>query len=140
MALDNCGARWRLLLADDHEPILAVVKELLRAQYDIVGTATDGASLLDLAAKLGPDVVVSDISMPRLNGVQAAQRIKDSGTKTKLVFLTVYSESEFIRSAFAVGALGYVLKRRLMTDLPLAIEAALQGKRFVSPSLRVPTE
>jgi len=118
--------------------MLARVKEVLRVRYDVVGVACDGEALLDLVAKLEPDIAVIDISMPGLNGMQAAQRLKDSGTRTKLVFLTIYGNPEFIRAAFAAGALGYVLKRRMVTDLPLAIEAALEGKRFLSASLAEP--
>jgi DNA-binding NarL/FixJ family response regulator len=118
--------------------MLASVKELLRVRYDVVGMAYDGETLLDLVAKLEPDIAVIDISMPGLNGMQAAQCLKDSGTRTKLVFLTIYANPEFVRAAFAAGALGYVLKRRMLTDLPLAIEAALEGKRFLSAPLAEP--
>jgi DNA-binding NarL/FixJ family response regulator len=134
----SAGRRWRLLLADDHKAMLASVKEVLRVRYDVVGVAGDGEALLDLVAKLEPDIAVIDISMPGLNGMQAAQRLKDSGTQTKLVFLTIYGNPEFIRAAFAAGALGYVLKRRMVTDLPLAIEAVLEGKRFLSAPLAEP--
>jgi len=118
--------------------MLASVKELLCVRYDVVGMAYDGETLLDLVAKLEPDIAVIDISMPGLNGMQAAQCLKDSGTRTKLVFLTIYGNPEFVRAAFAAGALGYVLKRRMLTDLPLAIEAALEGKRFLSAPLAEP--
>ena len=138
MSNHSAGRRWRLLLADDHKPMLASVKELLRVHYDVVGMACDGETLLDLVAKLEPDIAVIDISMPGLNGMQAAQCLKDSGTRTKLVFLTIYGNPEFVRAAFAAGALGYVLKRRMLTDLPLAIEAALEGKRFLSAPLAEP--
>ena len=131
----SAGRRWRLLLADDHKPMLASVKELLRVHYDVVGMACDGETLLDLVAKLEPDIAVIDISMPGLNGMAAARCLKDSGTRTKLIFLTIYANPEFVRAAFAVGALGYVLKRCIVTDLPLAIEAALAGKRFLSAPL-----
>ena len=131
----SAGRRWRLLLADDHKPMLASVKELLRVHYDVVGMACDGETLLDLVAKLDPDIAVIDISMPGLNGMAAARCLKDSGTRTKLIFLTIYANPEFVRAAFAVGALGYVLKRCMVTDLPLAIEAALAGKRFLSTPL-----
>jgi DNA-binding NarL/FixJ family response regulator len=131
----SAGRRWRLLLADDHKPMLASVKELLRVHYDVVGMACDGETLLDLVAKLEPDIAVIDISMPGLNGMAAARCLKDSGTRTKLIFLTIYANPEFVRAAFAVGALGYVLKRCMVTDLPLAIEAALAGKRFLSTPL-----
>jgi DNA-binding NarL/FixJ family response regulator len=134
----SAGRHWRLLLADDHEAMLASVKEVLRLRYDVVGIAGDGETLLDLVARLEPDLAVIDIAMPRLNGMQAAQRLKASGTRTKLVFLTIYGNPEFIRAAFAAGALGYVLKHRMVTDLPLAIEAALEGKRFLSAPLAEP--
>jgi DNA-binding NarL/FixJ family response regulator len=97
-----------LLLADDHKLMLASVKELLRVRYDVVGMAYDGETLLDLVAKLEPDIAVIDISMPGLNGMAAARCLKDSGTRTKLIFLTIYANPEFVRAAFAVGALGYV--------------------------------
>ena len=135
MSNHSAGRRWRLLLADDHKPMLASVKELLRVHYDVVGMACDGETLLDLVAKLEPDIAVIDISMPGLNGMAAARCLKDSGTRTKLIFLTIYANPEFVRAAFAVGALGYVLKRCMVTDLPLAIEAALAGKRFLSAPL-----
>lgn len=138
MSNQSAGRHWRLLLADDHEAMLASVKEVLRLRYDVVGIAGDGETLLDLVAKLEPDLAVIDIAMPRLNGMQAAQRLKASGTRTKLVFLTIYGNPEFIRAAFAAGALGYVLKHRMVTDLPLAIEAALEGKRFLSAPLAEP--
>ena len=138
MSNHSAGRRWRLLLADDHKLMLASVKELLRVRYDVVGMAFDGETLLDLVAKLEPDIAVIDISMPGLNGMQAAQCLKDCGTRTKLVFLTIYGNPEFVRAAFAAGALGYVLKRRMLTDLPLAIEAAVEGKRFLSAPLAEP--
>ena len=138
MSNHSAGRRWRLLLADDHKLMLASVKELLRVHYDVVGMAYDGETLLDLVAKLEPDIAVIDISMPGLNGMQAAQCLKDCGTRTKLVFLTIYGNPEFVRAAFAAGALGYVLKRRMLTDLPLAIEAAVEGKRFLSAPLAEP--
>ena len=138
MSNQSAGRHWRLLLADDHEAMLASVKEVLRLRYDVVGIAGDGETLLDLVARLEPDLAVIDIAMPRLNGMQAAQRLKASGTRTKLVFLTIYGNPEFIRAAFAAGALGYVLKHRMVTDLPLAIEAALEGKRFLSAPLAEP--
>ena len=138
MSNHSAGRRWRLLLADDHKLMLASVKELLRVRYDVVGMAYDGETLLDLVAKLEPDIAVIDISMPGLNGMQAAQCLKDCGTRTKLVFLTIYGNPEFVRAAFAAGALGYVLKRRMLTDLPLAIEAAVEGKRFLSAPLAEP--
>jgi DNA-binding NarL/FixJ family response regulator len=135
---NNGDRRYRVLLADDHKPMLSAVQELLKAHYDVVGTACDGEATLDLVRSLAPDIAILDISMPRLNGVAAAQRLRDSGTQTKIIFLTIYSNPEFIRSAFAAGAHGYVLKRRVMTDLLLAVQAALEDRRFVSPPLTGP--
>ena len=93
MSNHSAGRRWRLLLADDHKPMLASVKELLCVRYDVVGMAYDGETLLDLVAELEPDIAVIDISMPGLNGMQAAQCLKDSGMRTKLVFLTMVRQS-----------------------------------------------
>ena len=129
------GRRWRLLLADDHKSMLAAVEEVLRVSYDVVGMVGDGVALLDSVSKLEPDVAIIDISMPGLNGIQAAQRLKAAETRTKLVLLTIYGHPEFIKAAFGTGVVGYVLKRRMVTDLPLAIEAALKGDRFFSSPL-----
>lgn len=127
--------RSRIVLADDHKPTLAAVESFLESTYAVVGSVTDGRSLIEAIEKLIPDIAVVDISMPRMTGLEAAKRVRDMGSTTKVVFLTLRGDTGSFRAAMATGALGYVLKYRLGTDLPLAIEAALTGKRFVSPPL-----
>ena len=127
--------RVRVLLADDHRAMLDTVKRLLKYQFEIVGATTDGQAVLDAAAELKPDVVVLDISMPVLNGLEAAQRLKQAGSEAKIVFLTVLDDPDFAREALASGALGYVDKSSVATDLAFAINEALAGRAFVSPSI-----
>jgi DNA-binding NarL/FixJ family response regulator len=123
----------RVLLADDYREMLDRVTQLLREEFDIVGSAHDGGQALEAAARLNPHLLILAISMPVLNGIQVAARLRDSGCKAKVIFLTVHEDRDYIDAAFAVGALGYVLKSRVATDLLPAIYAVLQGHRFTSP-------
>ena len=100
----------------------------------MVGAVGDGQALLDAAAALDPDVVILDISMPVLDGIKAAERLQETGCRAAIVFLTVHDEANFARAALATGALGYVVKPRLVSDLLVAITEALAGRTFVSPS------
>jgi DNA-binding NarL/FixJ family response regulator len=90
---------------------------------------------LEAAAKLDPDLIVTDISMPSLNGIEAVKKLKESGCRAKVVFLTLHSDHEFVRACFEAGATGYVLKPRIATDLLIATQAALVGHSFISPNL-----
>lgn len=110
---------------------------MLKATYDVVGEARDGKSLLELAAQLEPDVLVIDISMPILSGIEAAQKLKAEGTRAKIVFLTVHDDPDFAHAALEAGASGYVTKSRMATDLRRAIEEALVDRCFVSPLLNL---
>ena len=127
--------RIRVLLADDHEPMLDRVAELLADKCDVIGTAIDGRQALDAAQKLKPDVLVLDISMPVMNGFETAYRLKEAGAKVRIVFLTVHDDPDFAREAFEAGALGYVIKPRIASDLLAAIREAHAGRSFVSPSV-----
>jgi DNA-binding NarL/FixJ family response regulator len=127
--------RIRVLLADDHEAMLERIAELVKTECDVVGTATDGQQALDAAGELNPDVLVLDISMPVLNGIEAAHQLKKAGHKARIVFLTVHDDPDFAREALAAGALGYVIKSRIASDLVTAIKAAYAGRLFLSPSL-----
>ena len=129
-------SKLRILLADDHPHVPETVSNLLQPIFEIVGTVGDGRALLEAAERLKPDVIVTDISMPILNGIKAATQLSESGCASKIVFLTVHTDPDFIRACLAIRALGYVVKRRMATDLLPAIEAALAGHVFVSPSLR----
>ena len=126
--------RPRILLADDHHPVLSRVIALLKPQFEIVGSVSDGRSLVREAQRLQPDVIVLDITMPILSGIEAVRELHEAGSKAKLVFLTVHQSTAFIRECFAEGGLGYVTKSRLVTDLIPAINEALSDRRFVSPS------
>lgn len=124
----------RLLVAEDHEAMRAKVVGTLKGEYmvDVVG---DGEEMLDAESKISPDVVVLDISMPVLNGIEAATRLRQRASKAKIVFLTVHDEPEYVEAALAIGAHGYVIKSRLASDLCLAIREVMAGRRFVSPSI-----
>jgi len=128
-------ARVRILLADDHPDMLAVVANLLGTSFDVIGMVGDGESLLDAAADLQPDVLVLDISMPLLTGIEAAQRLKKCGNTARIVFLTVHEDPDFVRASLATGAFGYVVKPRVTTDLVVAIREAVAGRIFISPPL-----
>ena len=125
----------RILLADDEKEILRAVNSLIGDKYNIVGTAENGERALDLVRVGSPDIVVLDIFMPRLNGFETAIQLKESGSAAKVLFLTVHEDPDFVDAAISVGALGYVLKGYLVTDLLPAIRQVLSGNLYVSPSL-----
>jgi DNA-binding NarL/FixJ family response regulator len=127
--------RARVLIADDHRPMLDRIAALLADEFFVVGAVGDGDELVEAAADLRPDVIVLDISMPRVNGLEAAARIAASGTRPPIVCLTAHEEPDFMLAAWDAGALAYVTKVRLAADLLPAIRAALGGRRFVSPSM-----
>jgi len=128
-------AKPRVLLADDHCSWLDRVTSLLKADFDLIGMANDGQTLVGEAKRLQPDLIVLDITMPILNGIEAAHDIHENVPDIKLVFLTVHEEREYIRACFAEGGLAYVKKSRIRTDLIPAIHEALLGRTFISPSL-----
>jgi DNA-binding NarL/FixJ family response regulator len=121
--------RIRVLLADDHEAMLDRVARLLATECDVVGTVTDGQQALDAAMELKPDVLVLDISMPVMNGIETARRLKEAGSGTRIVFLTVHDDPGFAREALEAGALGYVIKQRIASDLVAAIKKAHAGRQ-----------
>jgi DNA-binding NarL/FixJ family response regulator len=127
----------RLLLADDHSAMLARTAHLLEGEFAITGTVGNGLDLLEAAARLDPDVVVLDITMPGLDGIQAARQLQRVGGRAKLVFLTVHEDPDYVRAALDAGGTAYVVKARLASDLIPAINAALLGERFLSPTLNL---
>jgi len=124
--------RVRVLLADDHAPVLEGVSTLLGSIFEIVDAVGNGEALISATLRLNPDVIVADITMPGVNGIQAARRLRENGSAARFVFLTVHEEQEFIDACVAEGA-GYVAKYRMKSDLIPAIQAALAGRTFVSP-------
>jgi DNA-binding NarL/FixJ family response regulator len=127
----------RLLIAEDNIGIRAKVVSTLEVEYSIVGAVGDGQELLDVESTCKPDVIILDISMPTMNGIEAATRLRQRGSTAKIVFLTVHEEPDFLKAATAVGALGYVIKSRLANDLRFAVNEAMAGRRFISPSINV---
>jgi len=123
----------KILLADDNPLICEVVARLLKRTCRIVAKVGDGQALIHAASRTKPDVIVTDVSMPILNGIEAANRLREFGSKSRIVFLTVHQDSDFIKACFAAGALAYVSKLRMITDLWPAIQGALAGCSFISP-------
>ncbi len=132
--------RPRVLLADDHSSVIERVRALLHPKFEVVGAVANGKKLLFESARLHPDVIVLDISMPELSGIDAAHELLSTGSTARVVFLTVQTGVEFVRACLAEGALGYVVKSRLATDLIPAIQDALSGHSFISPQASIKGE
>ena len=128
-------SRPRLALADDHTLILHGLCRLLEPDYQIVGTASDGRSLVNLVEATHPDLVLLDISMPLLNGIDAAHQIKKSLPKTKIMFLTMHADRNYVIEAFRTRASGYLLKSSADEELPCAIRTVLAGGVYVTNAL-----
>jgi DNA-binding NarL/FixJ family response regulator len=126
-------ARTRILLADDHSLVAAGLCKLLEAEFDLVGAVGDGRALVAAAKKERPDVILLDISMPLLNGVEAARQIQVAVPTAKLIFVTVHSDSPYVVEAFRAGASGYLLKRSAASELVTAIHDVLNGNLYVTP-------
>jgi DNA-binding NarL/FixJ family response regulator len=124
--------RARVLVADDVALMLSAVAALLENSFDVVAAVSNGQSALKKTLKLQPDLVVLDVSMPGMNGIEVAAELKRLGNKAKIVFLTSYEDSEIEAACFSVGGLGYVLKDFVATDLLEAMKAAFAGRAFVS--------
>lgn len=124
-----------VLLADDHRIVAEGLKRLLEPEFELIGVVEDGRALLAAARKLQPDVIVSDISMPELNGVEALEELKKLIPEVRVVFLTMHHNVAYARQAMAAGALGYVLKHSAAEELILAVRAAAAGRTFVSPAI-----
>jgi two-component system response regulator NreC len=124
--------RSRVVLADDLAPVMLEVAALLRESFDVVGMASDGRAALETTVRLKPDLVVLDISMPGLSGIEVAKELKKRASGTKIVFLTVHEDRTILEACRAAGGLGYVIKVLMETDLIPAINEALAGRAFTS--------
>ena len=122
----------RVLVADDLTPVLDAVAALLRDSFDVVGMVSDGRTALEGILELEPDLVVLDISMPGMTGIEVARELKSRANKTRVVFLTVHEDSDIIATCLSVGALGYVVKSLMDSDLIPAMNEALADRVFVS--------
>ncbi len=125
--------RCRVLLADDHTLLLEAFEKLLEHDYTVVGTVSDGRALLSAAAELMPEVIMLDIAMPLLNGLDAARKLKKTMPKVKLIFLTMNEDPNVANEAFRAGASGYLLKTSALSELSKAIQEALCGRVYVTP-------
>jgi DNA-binding NarL/FixJ family response regulator len=128
-------ARPRLILADDHEIVLDGLRMLLQSEFDLVATATDGAQLLDVCRRMKPDVVVTDISMPKLSGLDAAEALLSENAGVRVIILTVQAEPEFVLRAFRAGVAGFVVKHSAGCELISAIREVIAGRTFISPRI-----
>jgi len=126
--------RPRILLADDHQMLMDALKYVVEPRCEVVGTANDGRALLEAAAKLRPEVVVLDIAMPELNGLDAARQLKRTMPKVKLIFMTMNEEPDLVGEAFRAGASAFLLKQAAAFELTEAIEKVLKGGSYVTPS------
>jgi DNA-binding NarL/FixJ family response regulator len=127
--------RPRVLLADDHLLVAEALKSILADEFDVVGVAQDGLEMVQAAQTLRPEVIVADITMPNLNGLDALAQLHKVAPETRVVFLTMHSDVAYARRALDAGALGFVLKHSAPSELILAVKAALQGRTFITPVL-----
>ena len=125
----------RVVLADDHQAVVARVRRTLCDDFEVITAVGDGLQAVDAVLQLDPDVLVMDISMPVLDGLQAAKRLQKTHCRAKIVFLTIHEDHDFVAAALSAGASGYVTKARLATDLIPAIREALLGHTFVCQTL-----
>jgi len=127
--------RPRVLLADDHLLVAEALKSLLTPEFELVGVVEDGRALVAAAATLRPDVIVADVTMPHLNGIEALIQLRQGGDRVPVVFLTMHRDVTFARRALEAGASGFVLKHSAPAELVTAIRAALSGKTYLTPQL-----
>lgn len=132
------GRRPRVLLADDHALVLEGLTRLLEPECEVAGMVEDGRSLVEAAVRLRPEVILVDISMPLLNGIEAARRLKKLLASTRLIFLTVHADPAYAAEAFSAGASGYLLKRSGAAEVMEAIRRVMRGQVYVSPFLPEP--
>jgi DNA-binding NarL/FixJ family response regulator len=128
-------ARARILLADDHKEMHDRVVRLLEREFEMLEPVKDGRELLESANRLKPDVCLMDISMPVINGIEAAAQLKESGSPAKIIFLTIHEDPDFLIAALKAGASGYVVKQRMASDLRAAVKEVLSGRTYISSSL-----
>src|SRR5262249_38174943 len=128
-------ARPTVLLADDHEIVVEGLATLLRGEFSLVGTVANGSELLEAARRFRPDVIVTDLTMPSMSGLEALRRLNADGLAAKVVFLTMPADPELAAEALRAGASGFVVKRAAGKELIAAINAVLRGRTYVTPDL-----
>jgi len=128
--------RPRVLVADDHRAMLDSLVRLLTRDFEVVAAVTDGTAAVEEAEQLEPDLLVLDIAMPGLSGIAAAARLKEHGSRAKVIFVTNMRDREFVQESLALGDVGFVVKDRIVADLLPAIHRVLAGQSFVSPTVQ----
>jgi DNA-binding NarL/FixJ family response regulator len=128
-------SKRRILIADDHSIVAEGLRELFEPEFEVVGIVADGREMLAAAKNLQPDLIVSDVSMPGLNGIEAALQLRSLGVEAKVVFLTMHRDVVYARRAMEAGAAGFVLKHSAARELVTAVREALQGKTYVTPQI-----
>ena len=125
--------RPRIILADDHSVLLEGLRKLLESEFDLVGVVNDGRTLVSTARKLQPDLIIADISMPSLNGIEASRQIRKSCPSAKILILTMHADTAYVEEAFRAGVHGYVVKHAAAEELFSAIREVLRGRAYVTP-------
>lgn len=125
----------KILLADDHRIVLEGLRNLLEAEYEVVGMAENGLALVNEALRLRPDVIITDISMPSLNGMDAIRQIRKKGFNPKVIFLTMHNDALYAKEVLDMGASGFVLKHSASAELMTAVQEALRGHTHISPAI-----
>src|SRR5438552_804592 len=125
----------RILIADDHRILAEGLRGLLEPEFEVVGVVADGRELVAAARKQRPDVIVADVTMPSLNGIDAAAQLRDAGVEAKVVFLTMHRDVAYARRAMETGAAGYVLKHSAAAELVTAVREAVRGGTYVTPAI-----
>ena len=131
--------RPRVLIADDHTLVTDGLRRILEPECEVVGAVEDGRSLLEAAEGLKPDIILLDISMPLLNGVDAARKLRDTVPSAKVIFVTMHADATYVTGAFRAGASGYVLKRCASIELLNAVHQVLKGRTYITPLIRKAT-
>ena len=131
--MNGMARRPRVLLADDHTLVLEGLRRLLEDRCELVGMVEDGRALVEIAPRLAPDLILLDISMPVLNGLDAARRLRKLVPESRIIFLTMHADPTYASEAFDAGAAGYLLKRSAASELDDAIAAVLAGRRYLTP-------
>ena len=129
------GLRYRILLADDHTIVAEGLARLLETDFDLVARVENGQKAVQATRRLRPDVVLLDISMPGLNGIEAARAILQENAGAKVVFITMHADPMYVREAFRAGACGYILKRSAASEISVAIRTVMEGGRYLTPLL-----
>lgn len=127
--------RARVLLVDDHALLLDGLRRMLESEFELVGAVTNGSDLATLTEQLQPDIIVLDISMPQMSGIEAARELRERGRQAKIIFLTMHKDSSYVKEAFRAGASGYVLKHAAGSELVRALREVMEGHFYLSPQV-----